>query len=258
MPEPTPVHYDARLGQSAFDSLAPARDALVDVAPAPRLDLGAVAVVALGVAARIAQPAMRNRFRGIEREVSPALIDRLEPAAWALWYAQMQRDTHEATTSEAMLPAELVQSSTALRGTMISVAKYVLADDATVAREIAAIVSGGGYLDLAGDLGRLATLFDDHAATLALDRIRYRSDQPAQARALASRIVKALGQTTTRPWHTAVDRSYAVLDATYEPIRELGRAMYRRESPEALFPSLFSVRAAATPRTPVEGDTPST
>ena len=119
-------------------------------------------------------------------------------------------------------------------------------------------MSGSGYLDLASDLGRLATLYDDHEDTLAADAIHYRAADAARARSLAARIVAALGDASDRTSADAVNRSYTVLAATYEPIRRFGIAMYRQSAPDELFPSLFSVRAAPQRRAAEGGgETPS-
>ncbi|AKF05280.1 hypothetical protein [Sandaracinus amylolyticus] len=252
------IQYDAKLGEGAFASLASARRALgetVDVAP--RLDLREVAVLALGIARRIAEPPMRQRFRHVEKELPAELVDRLGPAAWALWHAAVQRETKDATTPDAMLPTALVADATALKTTMIRVVTYVLADDETAMRELAAIVSGVGYLDLASDLGRLATLYDAHADALAADTLRYRAGDVDRARSLAARVVSALGVSTDHTWADAVNRSYGVLATTYEPIRLFGIAMYRNSKPDELFPSLFSVRAAPQRRAPSGGEQPS-
>src|SRR5262245_27392143 len=121
------IKYNRALAEKAFEELAPERAALgTQVPPAPRPDLQAVAVLAVGVADDLSQAPVHERFENIKKELPIALVDRIGPAAWALWYATVQRASATAITSKALLSAELVERATALRTTMLKVVQYHL------------------------------------------------------------------------------------------------------------------------------------
>lgn len=239
------IVYDETLGRQSFEELAPLRAALgAEVPPAPRLDTSRVAVLIIGVAHRIAKPEVRARFRNIEEELPAATVDRLGPAGWALWFAAVERGRHAAVASEAMLPAALVEEALGLRARMLKVVGYHLGDREDMAAKIAHIISGTGYVDLARDLGELATFYDENEEELSQDTKHYRPADARDARRMTGRIVRLLGEKTESEWDDAHNRSYGVADALYADIRPFAHAMFRRENPELFYPSLFSVRAA--------------
>lgn len=243
------VRYDAEVGRRAFESLQAARQELGrEVKPMPRLDMKAVAVLAIAVAKTIATSAVRKRFAAIESELPRSTVDALEPAAWALFYAAMQRATEEATHSLAMLPAALASEANQLKETMLHVVRYHLREEPKATKEIADIIAGAGYLDLASDLGRLAQLYSEFVDELRADDKFYDSGDAGRARRIAVDIVKALGESSERPSNDALIRSYALLERIYEDVRAFGLAMYRKDGGDDMFPSLFSVRAAPSAR----------
>lgn len=243
------VRYDAEVGRRAFESLQAARQELGrEVKPMPRLDMKAVAALAIGVARTIAAPDVRKRFAAIESELPRSTVDALEPAAWALFYAAMQRATDEATRSEAMLPVTLATQATQLKDTMLHVVRYHLRDESKAMKEIGDIITGAGYLDLASDLGRLAQLYSEFADELRADEKFYDSGDAGRARRIAADIVKALGESNERPSNDALIRSYALLERIYEDVRAFGLAMYRKAGGEDMFPSFFRVRATPSVR----------
>ena len=160
----------------------------------------------------------------------------------------MQRADEEAIRSEAKLPAALVEEASELKGTMLRVVRYHLDHEPRAAKQIADIVSGMGYLDLASDLGRLAGLYSEFAGELRADAKIYDEQDAARARRIAAEIVTALGESPERPSADALIRSYAHLERIYEDIRAFGLAMFRKEGGEAMFPSLFSIRTNPRPR----------
>jgi hypothetical protein len=243
------VRYDAEVGRRAFESLTAARQELGrEVKPMPRLDMKAVAVLAIGVAKTIATPEVRKRFATIESALPRRTVDALEPAAWALFYAAMQRATDEAMHSEAMLPAALVEEANALKYTMLLVVRYHLREEPKATKEIADIIAGTGYLDLASDLGRLAQLYSEFVDELRVDERFYDSGDAGRARRIAADIVRALGESGERPSNDTLIRSYALLERIYEDVRAFGLAMYRKDGGDDMFPSLFRVRANPSAR----------
>ena len=239
------IMYDETLGRQSFAELAPLRAALgANVPPAPRLDTTRVAVLVIGIAQHNANPEVRSRFRNIEMELPAETVDRLGPAGWALWYAAVERGTHAAVTSEAMLPAALVEEGVGLRARMLKVTEYHLGDRDDLAAKIAHLASGSGYFDLAIDLGQFAALYEENEAELREDKKRYRPTDARDARRIAGTMVRLLGEQTESAWDDAHNRAYGVVDSLYADIRPFGHAMFRREDPERLYPTLYSVRAA--------------
>lgn len=254
---PDQITYDVALGQRSFDALAGLRAAVPRESPAmPKLDPQDVATLVIGIARRIAEPSIRKRFENVERELAREVVDRLEPAAWALWHATQRRSVAVAATSDALVPMGVVTESTALKSAMLRVVQYHLDEVPGAAEEIAAIVSGQGHADLASDLDRLAQLYEDHAELLAEDTRRYRAADALRARELAQAIVSAMGAQSSDTAADALRRAFVVLDETYAPIRAFGLAIFRLEGGEEMFPSLFSVRAPRSTRPAAPGGEP--
>jgi len=140
---------------------------------------------------------------------------------------------------------------------MLKVVQYHLDDDPVLAAEIADIISGTGYSDLASDLQRLAVLYRDHEEVLRSDAHFYCGDDQAAAVA-AAEILRALARgedEAVSHWIDQVNRSFAVLDRAYQRVRLFGLALYHGEHAEERFPTFVSVRASSSrpPWVPLPG-----
>ncbi len=246
------IVYDPTLGRNAFEELAPLREALgPTVPPAPRLDMQRVAVLVIAIALRIA--AARERFRNVEAELPAETVDSLRPAGWALWFASIEREKARAKETHAMVPAELIDEGMGLKNRMMKVADYHLADDEPdVSATLAKIRSGTGHIDLASDLNQLADIYDDYEPELRDDKKRYSPADATAARRVAGLIVTHLGRTDDAKWTDAINRSWALIDRLYFDIRPFALALFRYDSPERQYPSLFTARARRTSKPKAE------
>ena len=115
-------------------------------------------------------------------------VDDLEQAAQPAMHIELEAAREGVAATGVKVDLALVTAATELRERMLKTADYNLGDREAVAREIADIRSGTGYLDLANDCVRLAALFRAHKAELAADKRHYDADDAKNADALAVRI----------------------------------------------------------------------
>lgn len=240
----------------AFHALQPTLAGIDAALLAPlKGDLQRAAIAALGVATWAQRADVRARFTeastcaALRFEVSSIAL--LERAALACWHVRHRAMLASATSSEAKLSADLDRRSLEVRDRMFKCAEYNLDDLDEAVKVIDAVRPGNGYLDRANDLYALANLYATHRARLATDRRNWRDDDEAKARALYVEILAALGLVPGvegTDWIEAGARAWHVLRETYAEVEAVGRCLYRRENPDALFPNLVtSSRAPAKP-----------
>lgn len=235
--------------RAAYESLQAAL-ASVSLGSAPKVNLKAAAVRA----ARLYQQMQREDVRALLGRLpdDPGLFDQaqvpllLTLSAAASHVSAALKDAKALREGEgARLPRELVEEATALRLRMLSVAEYNLGDDPDVAKRLADIRAGVGYLDLAEDLNRLGMLYQANASTLARDQHKYRAEDGARAFALDAEIVAHLDaerRAGVAHWTEQAQRLATLLRATYDDVAATGRWLLRHLPAEALqrrFPSLF-------------------
>jgi hypothetical protein len=132
---------------------------------------------------------------------------------------------------------------------------------------VADIRSGQGYFDTASDLTRLAALYDEHAAVLAIDQRLHDAGDAAAARKNAETILRSLAEgrcADEQHWQAEVTRAWAALLTSYDEVRAAATWIYRADPQlKERFPSLFKVirpggGRPAAPEQPRPADTVTT
>jgi hypothetical protein len=226
--------------QAAFERLAPRLDALrPDQLRHPNQNLSKAAIKALGVAQGVAQRGLREDFVGLPpRFWDIQHLDDLEDLAWMSLHVYQRRATEDAIKTEAKLPQDLLQEARAMRASLLRVAEYHL-EDPTALKVLQSIRAGSGHLDLASDLSRLADLYQEHAATLALDPKHYRPELASEARQLTVRLLGALSTPSTAGWAQRVSRAWTLLWGSYSEVLRAADFLYAHDPlKRALFFSL--------------------
>jgi hypothetical protein len=226
----------------------------------PRLDVAAAATVALGVAQKLRNKAVRQRFLSLPAEAfSPQHLDDLELAARAVLAAHSRTASAEAARAGAKIPLDLAQHAAAQRDRMLKLCDYYFSDDEKLGKELRDIRKGTGYLDLASDLHRLAEIYQAQKAVVKKDARYYVAGDEATAERLAAEIEDALGESpkergkgSRQPDKDLLWRAWALLDEVYDEIAAAGRFLWRHEGGEEMFPSLVT----ASRRTPHKRKSP--
>lgn len=245
--------------KAAFDKLLPRLAAIPkDAVRMPNADVEACAIFARGVGRRVKEPALYARFSGLPaQDFDITHVDDLEPIASAVWYATIQLATAAATRTDVKVPSELVQRATETKTRMLKVVSYHFEDHPRLGPEIADIVLGTGYRDLAGDLTRLARIYVDERATVSRDPKHYVAEDADKAPELAQQILDHLGLTPTSEgsrWMDIVARGWTLLSDCYGEVAAAGLWLLRRERGEELFSSL--VAAGRNRRTKLKKEEP--
>ncbi len=235
--------YDPQAAESGWRATAGLRAAVED-AHLPSVDLADVSILGLHISRELLQPDVRSRFeRQDPQSFDHALLDRIEPASWGLWYANTRRASLEATAGGGRVKGTTLEQALATKARMMRVCEYMLVDDPKAGLEIASIRGGTGHKDLASDLTRLAALYDGHAELLASGGGRYYdASDSAAAKASAGQILFELGEGQAKALQDAKDdaaRAFVVLQDAYDRIRRWAAAIWNDDD---RLPSLFSVR----------------
>jgi len=246
-------NYDDALALTAFNNLEPVlRDLPPHAIARTALDPQLMAIAALDVVDVLEKPDVRARFDLLHEDLFDTKhLENLEEIALAALYVRNQLLSERVANNDAKLSAVLVHDATERKDRMMRVAEYHLGDMPAVQAELASIRVGTGYVDLASDLTRLATLFEQHGDLLAGDKRWYRSDDAAAANAVALDIYRELGPKADEQWEDLGARSVSLLRRTYDEIRVAAEFIFRDEATKDAFPSLFAVarkaRRAASP-----------
>jgi hypothetical protein len=170
---------------SAEVAFKAARARIAAIAPSElvqvNVDIQIAAAAALGVAQSIEEPAIRARFKALDKtgEYDASCLDDLPAAAQATWYARHMALRSDAVRSDAQVPTALAEEASALRATMAKAAEYNLGDDPSEVDELTFLRGGHGYQDLANDLLAYAAMYERHKKALALDHKHYRAQAQA-------------------------------------------------------------------------------
>jgi hypothetical protein len=193
-------------------------------------------------------------------DISPVLFKRhnlalLVTAANAASYAYAMLKDAKALKDDdqTKLPPELVKAAKAHRKHMLNVAEYNLAHLSDASKILTDIRSGQGYIDLATDLTRLASLYEAYKSILKKDQTKYNPADAQRALDLDSQITQLLEQTKQGRitlWTNQSARVATVLRTVYEDVAETGRWVLRHLPEETLaerFPSLFVGKGGGRP-----------
>jgi len=257
--------FDGTQTPEAFESM---RDEAVAI-PAgqilvPRVETQRSAAIALRVAERDSAPPREPRFAGLAKlgEFDIDNLYRLRTFALGNWYARRRQIETEAIESNAVVPADIVQSAQETRARMLRLLEYHFDTDPEILPRLAYIRSGSGYLDLANDLQGLASIYGMPGVLeqVESDRKQYRKGDPKQADLLASSLMTALGVSGTpqaEGWSGLAQRSWTMLFKAYSEVQAAGSFLFRNEEDvTATYPSLVTVARAARTTTPNRSEAP--
>jgi hypothetical protein len=256
--------FDPIAGKLAFDSLVPRYKALPAESIATlNADAARAAIAALGVAARANEPELFARFKSLpNKEFDSKLVEELPTIAWGCWYAATENEKSRATSTEAKLPAELVQKAVATENRMQACCEYYLNDHPDVGSQLAALRAGSGHQDLAADLLGYANIYREHWDVLSADKKHFRAADADDAVKIAEEMIAHLGSKLSPEARQAADllaRAWTLLIDSYEEIAITGRWLLRHDPrAEQAFPSLFTLSRSRRSRTkskpaPTEG-----
>jgi hypothetical protein len=246
----------AEKARLAFEAMLPSLDVQNELRRA-NTGLDRAIIFGASTGRMVQQPEVLARFASLpagEFDIQHAL--RLEPAALATWYASLMLRSASVTVG-VKIPEHVMAKATAIKHLMLKVLEYNLGHDANLIAELADIREGTGYVDLASDLVRLATLYQAHAADLATDVRHYQADDAETAGRTAQAIHQVLGDgrdTSARYWSNYLPRAWSLLVTTYEEVSAAGRWLFRHENGEARFPSLYTIGRQRRSRRPDESD----
>jgi hypothetical protein len=241
----SPPDVDRTSAKAAFEAALPRAQVLPkEQLITPNTAVDAAAIAALGVAREVNEPSLRERFESLPKaEFDVQHLDDLPIFARAAWYSWTELLSASAASTDAKLPLDLVEESTGLRADMIKVITYHFDPSSLVGRELADILLGSGYRDLANDLMRLSKLYGAQAAELADDKRHYRATDADRAEALALRILDELGAAKSveqRHWTEMVARTWTLLLRVYKEVAATGNWLRRNEAGVEPFGSLVA------------------
>lgn len=239
--------FDPIKGKAAFDALLPRYEAMSADTLAPiNADVGLAAVAALGVAARANAPEMLARFKSLPAtEFDAKKVEDLPTMAWACWYAATEDQKARTLTTDAKLPAELVQKAITIEARMQTCCEYYFNDHPEIGPYIAMLRSGSGHRDLAADLFGYAGIYRDHYATVSADKKHFRATDADDAVKIAEEMLAILGSRLGPEGRDTMNyliRAWTLLLDTYEDVAATGRWLLRRDPHvDKLFPSLYAL-----------------
>jgi hypothetical protein len=266
----SPAPVDTALAEAAFNQLRPALEALPAEELKPiRVDLQEAVLVALSLAQRENKAERRAFYQDIPaRLFDPTILDRLQPAAWALWYTSRQLALASTSISEAQLPAALVAEAKAVERRMQKCLEYHLEDDPKIGPVLALLKPGNSHSDLASDLQGYGEIYRSHGAVIAHDRKYYRATDLADADRISTQMLRLLAASLTaesRQWTDLRLRAFNLVLGTYDEIADTGWWLHRHEGTrdqdyQGFFAAIRAAFPASSPRpsTPADPTPPAT
>ncbi len=160
----------------------------------------------------------------------------------ALWYVDVQLG--QVLAPKSGMPGEIVAVAKPLHTKLADAALYLWKSDPELGVVVADIRKGAGYLDMAGDLARYATLFEDHWSK-AEGRCEVTLADAASAKSISAVILESL---TAKPTGTVDElkdlrcRAAEYLRRGADDIRDAATYVFRK-TPTALdrYPSLHKL-----------------
>jgi hypothetical protein len=218
--------------EASYNTLSPV---LASTTPSKTksLNLKIASTLAYQLHAEVHQPDAAAQFAKLPSELfDRTRISLLLTCAQAASFVYGSQQTAKAlkNADQARLSKDLVDTATALRLEMITVAGYALSKDTEAAAILAHIRAGKGYEDLASDLDLLARLYTSHKDTLQEDRLRYRAEHAQRARDLDTQITKSLDDSRRERiahWNDQAARITVLLRSHYEEVVLTARWLLR-------------------------------
>ncbi|MCA9517748.1 MAG: hypothetical protein KC635_22565 [Myxococcales bacterium] len=206
----------------------------------PRTDLASASGIFLRADAHARLPDVRERWRALPAaEFDVGCLDALRPLAVGCREVRAAVSSFDAQLTAAKVPLALATEATAHKQRVMRYVDYQLSGNPALAREIADIRSGTGYLDLESDLRRLAVLVRSQEAVLAQDRF-FAPDDAAACTRLADALAAELATDAAAPsdWLTRVQT--AVYRCYHLEVMPTAAWLFRK-TPSALayYPSVY-------------------
>lgn len=243
----------------AFADTAVLRDAIpmehaAPLPPDPRPGIE----VARSLARTLDDPAVRDRFARIPRDLLDPARAALLPAALAAFeHARAELDAALAARSDVTLPEELATRAHALRARMLKVAVHYFEDDEQLGGDVRGLGRKKGHAALAADLVKLAELYDAQRAVVERDPKYWREGDAAEARETAREVEALLAAArgeAERAWAENLARAWAALVDLHDELRLAGHWLFRREEGAARFPAMPAPPRKRAPRVKPEGE----
>jgi len=243
-----PFTYDPEAAERGWEATADLR-AAIGPSPLPNLNLEDAAIEGLRVAREVRKPHIRSELELLHsKHFDIGLLDRIEAAAWAVWYANDSRFLAEITQQGGRISAATLERSSARRGRMLRVCEYMLGVHPVAGAIVAEIRSGRGYADLATDLTRLARLYVTYESIVSQGGAHYDANDVTGAKADSAQILLELGESDNADVAKAKDeagRAFAVLADIHSRIRRWAGAIWNDPN---FFPSFFAIRYTPSPK----------
>lgn len=240
-----PDALDPAEAEAAFRSI---ERRLVKIGPGAALDatidVDAAVRTALAAAAILGEPEVRGRILALAASgaIDQTEIDDLPVAARAAWHADRKLQSVLAARPEPVVPESLLEEAASRRTRMLEILEQSLAaDKPDVARQLAVLRNGQGYLDVANDLIALAAMFDVHRNALAASSAGVLPTDAKTARKTAEQLlvlVGGAGSAEREVWKRHRARTFALLLKVYEDVRRTGRFLFSGEGADEKFPPL--------------------
>lgn len=249
----TKNEHDAATGKASFDRVRSTLSAIpADAITQPNMDLQSAAMAALVLVDRARHGERSARFALLPAALfSASTVDDLEHMANAALHVEVEALRETAANTNVKVDAAIMQQATELRDRMVKTAEYNLGHKDSVARELADIRLGTGYLDLANDCARLAALYTAHQSDLAIDKRFYDAADAALAASLAGTIRGEFRAAASRAgqYGELRPRVYTELVRLYNEVRAAAHFLFRAE-PNVLdeFPPLRAAAVGSTTR----------
>ncbi|NUP11138.1 MAG: hypothetical protein HOW73_34265 [Polyangiaceae bacterium] len=231
---------DPQIGEEAFSRRAPSLRAMDPAGvTAPNCDATRAAMITLQVVKAAEEPSRAQAFAKVGEFLGDDTIATLKDQAWALWYLDSRVRTIDATKSDVKVDATLFEEASKARARVLKLVDYYLGENPKMAAELKDIGIGTGYIDLAGDLTRLAGHLSAHKDTLSADKMRYRADDEVTLRGMANAIIAQLNEDRTNETPDLRNRAWTQMRETYVHLKKAADFIFhKRPSDLARFPGL--------------------
>ncbi len=246
-----PTGIDPASAKDAFDKILPRAQALPrSQVLSPNTGVNLAAIAALGIARAINDSPLRARLERLPKEEFDIKhLDDLPDLALAAFYAYTEMLSLSAAATDAKIPVALADTSTAHRAIMIKVIGYHFDPESRVGIELADILKGSGYRDLASDLARLGKIYRAEHDTLKEDKRYYRATDADRADELSQKILEELGASKGADQQRGVDtvaRIWTLLLKAYSEVSQTGTWLLRNEEGGEIFVSLIAAGRTGT------------
>ncbi|MEZ4408850.1 MAG: hypothetical protein R3A52_20610 [Polyangiales bacterium] len=179
--------------------------------------------------------------------LDPGLLPRIEPIVRALTYANLRHGDAVAVASKAQVDPALMREAYDTRRRMIQCASLFFGDAPGVRQRLRFAATGKRLDDLIRGLHVCASLYEEHRADRPREDFgQYRADDRATALRLAEAMVTSdRANDDVKLWSRRVAQAWALLRATYEPLR--AAVTFLQGPSRAPAPTLNQLRVAKKP-----------